>query len=150
MVKAVDKVIDGHEIKVVQFTAREGLSIFTKLGKLIGPALADISQISDLTNVKEAELANRIFPALSKLLAGLSEEEFTPFILRLLRSTTIDRKEITAPIFDLEFAGNYGLLMHVVAMVLQVNYADFFGPGGIGGLVPSRQESANQPTEQRD
>jgi len=140
MVKTETKTIDGHEITVTQYTAREGLAIFTKLGKLLSPALNELYKVDDLTKI-DTEGAGNILPALSVVLNGLSETEFTPFILRILRSTFIDKKNVTEEIFDMEFAGKYTLLFKVVGFALEVNFKDFFGAGGIGSLRQPRPES---------
>ncbi len=71
------------------------------------------------------------------------------FVLELLQCTRLDGKEVTGEVFDMEFAGNYLLLGHTLAFVVEVNYGSFFGQGGIGSLVErasaSLQPSASSP-----
>lgn len=141
MIRTEEKEICGHKITVTTYTGREGINIFAKLGRIIGPMFSGLGGLDglDLTKVTDSELAKAMLPMICKIFEALPETEYAPLLVRILRSTRLDGKEITPEIFDIEFAGEYALLLQTVAFVLTVNYKSFFGESGIGLLHQYRQ-----------
>lgn len=134
MIETKEKTIDGRKITVTQFPGRRGLKLKTKLAKLLGPsiftALKSVSGKGDLLD-KDVNLETA-GEAIEKLLEKVDENSWENLIFELLSMTRINSQEITAELFDAEFAGSFVTLYKIVAFVLEVNYKDFLGLTGIG------------------
>lgn len=139
MIQTKEKTIDGKLIAVTQFPARHGFKIKARLAKLLGPALASAAaavQGGNKGSLLEADVdIAALGAAVSTLVASLDSDSTLDLVMGMLTSTRMDGKEVTDSVFDMEFAGNYATLYKVLAFVVEVNYGDFFGKGGIGNLV---------------
>lgn len=129
MVESKSKTIDGISYTVTQFPARRAFAIQARLIKTIGPALgAAVGK-----GLKgEVDVAG----ALQKLADNVDPDALVALALELLQSTRANGKELGSDAaFDAAFSGKLLHLYKVLAYVVEVNFADFFGAGGIGGLV---------------
>jgi hypothetical protein len=134
-IETKERTIDGRKVMVTQFPARKGLQYLTRLTKLVGPALGSLAKGFSPTAGIDSTLAKiSIDVAITALVERLDENETVDLVLLLLAFTRLDGKEIGEEMFDIEFAGNYLLMSKILGFVLEVNYASFFGEGGIGGL----------------
>lgn len=147
MVETKDKEIDGHKYTVTQFPAREGLKIKSKLVKVITPLLIPfLGGAKNLISSKFSEVdidPSLLTHTVQLLLNHLSEDEVSNFVMRLLQCTRVDGKEITAELFDMEFAGEYITLYKVLYFVIEVN--NFFGNAGTGGIMEILKKIDTKP-----
>ena len=141
-----EREIDGRGVAVSHFPGRRGLSILTRLVKLVGPALGAL--VGTTSQAIGLDTKVSVDAAVRALMEQLDAKGTVDFILELLTCTRLDGKEVKDAVFDVEFAGNYMLLAHILSFVLEVNYSSFFGPNGIGNLVEKVQQqvtSAKSP-----
>jgi hypothetical protein len=135
--KTEEKEIDGSLYTVTSYSGRESLKIKKTLMRLFAPVIPVLvkvlGQISKDTSVTDMDVNDLDFTSIGKaiteLLDQLTEDEYVDLVLRLLRSTRRDNREITGEYFDLHFAGNLTTLYKVLFFVIQVNYPDFFQLG---------------------
>ncbi len=130
MIETKEKQIDGHTYAVTQFPGRRAFKIKTAILLKLGPALA-VSLAGAQGSGADLNIAS-IASALEKI--TMSSDEFLDLVLELISQTRRDGKEITPEVFDLEFAGNLQTVYKVAAFVLEANFGNFFGSGGIGKL----------------
>lgn len=140
--KSFEKKIDGHSVKTIAFAGREGFKIKAKLFKLIGPSLSSLGSIApNRSGILNAEIkASTLGEMLSKLLEGIDEGDTLSFVFRLLAFTEVDgRPAWNETVFDEMFSGKFKLLYSILWFVLESNYGDFFGAGGIGSILRSAE-----------
>ena len=101
---------------------------------MIGPGLASATGM--LQSGIEAEFDSKVLAyAVGQLVDSMGNDATVDFIVKeLMQGTRLDDKEINDAVFDMEFAGNYGLLYKILAFVLEVNYGSFFESLNIGQL----------------
>lgn len=131
MIETKEKQIDGHTYAVTQFPGRRAFKIKTAILLKLGPALAVSLDGAVAKAGADLNIAS-IASALEKI--TMSSDEFLDLVLELISQTRRDGKEITPEVFDLEFAGNLQTVYKVAAFVLEANFGNFFGSGGIGKL----------------
>ena len=131
-----EKNIDAHLVKVIEFAARRKLLLQIKLVKLLGPALGAAAGAAKGSGVLDAKLGPEVIgPAVQKLADALDPQAFLQLVHELLQDTWIDGKDVkTDEAFDANF-GNLAFMYKVLGFVLEVNFADFFGAGGIGSIL---------------
>jgi hypothetical protein len=126
MIQTKEKIIDGKTIMVTQFAGRRAVEYKARLIKLLGSSFARLF-------TADMKFAFSAFTeAIDALTDRIQPGELVNFMQELLQSSRIEGKEITATIFDSEFAGNMPLLYKILWFVLEVNYGSFFGEAGIG------------------
>jgi hypothetical protein len=137
------KVINSKAVTVTQFPGMEGLRIWTKLIKMLGPslstmgkALGGIDLSGGIDQIKFENILSsgsidfdKLFSSISEAImqADLEESIVEEMVLRILSCTKVEGKEIDISVFNYIFAGNYGFLFKVIAFVLEVNYSNFLG-----------------------
>ena len=101
---------------------------------MIAPGFASATGI--LNGDLDAEFDSKALSyAVNQLVDSVGRDATVDFIvLELMQGTRIDDKEITGAVFDMEFAGNYGLLYKIIGFILEVNYGSFFESLNIGHL----------------
>lgn len=144
MLKSREKTIDGRQIYVHQFPGIEGFKIKTKLIKLIGPALGELTNgaTKDIDSFLDADLSSGfVSRAINVLCDKLDENDTFEFILRMLHSsgTRVDGREMDKDAFNEIFAGNFTLLYKIIGILIEENYGNFFGEGGIGNKLKKFQ-----------
>jgi len=134
MIDSKEKQIDERSVSVTQFPARIGLKIKLRIAKMIAPGLASATGI--LQSGLEADFDSKVLAyAVGQLVDSMGNDATVDFIVKeLMQGTRLDDKEINDAVFDMEFAGNYGLLYKILAFVLEVNYGSFFESLNIGQL----------------
>lgn len=113
--------IDGVKIYTVQFPAEQGAKLIVKLTKTFGSLFSKLS-----ANIDEIEID------ISKFVEKLSEDYVIALIKELLAYTKIhfpNEKQPRDIDFDIDFAGEYLLLLKTCIWVVQANH--FFGKGDI-------------------
>ncbi len=147
MIKAEDKVINGSTYTVTQMTARKALAMQAKLMKLIGPS-AGVMLSQSGKSITEAEQC--LPQAILMLVNQLDEKTFDSLVMELMQGVRKDNFELTPQVLDMEFAGNLNTLFLVLQFVLEVNFGDFFLPGGIlSGLFNQATEMPPQQLKEK-
>jgi len=138
-VRNVEKQIDGMSISVTSFLGIEGFKIKTKLIKLLGPSLGELAGgAAGAVNVLDVDLSSGFLAkAVNTLCDKLDESDSFNFVMRLLRSsgTRINGQEVNESVFNDVFAANYALLYKILYLIVEENYGNFFGEGGIGAAL---------------
>lgn len=128
--KAKHKEIDGVKVSVNPMPAVQGLQAQIKLIKMLGPALKSLKNIGDI----EQDLP--IGEIVGHLVDSLDQVDTMNFIRKLLAYAFINNDNIDSDdAFNQYFTQNYLLLYKIVVFVLEVNYGNFFGQGGIGTMI---------------
>jgi len=121
------KTIDGVEYEVRMLSATRATKLLVKLGKMLGPAFAEIARGE---GGLDREIDGALFAgAVSALFASADPDEVDAILKELAEVTLADGKGLR-PIYDIHFAGKIGRLMRWAAFALQVQYEDFFGALG--------------------
>lgn len=153
-VKSIEKVLDGHEIKIVQFHAVRGFKVKARLFKLILPILSPLIGSVDIKNInassiidKDIDLQKVLPQAFSSLSESIDEETLFKLLLDLLQSTWVDGKEVNEQRFNELFIANYTLAYKLAYEVVMANH--FFDFGGITNLLKTQAEEKKQPPEKK-
>jgi len=146
MIEAKTKQIDERSVTVSLFPARKGLKIKLRIAKMIAPGLASATGL--LQSGLEADFDSKVLAyAVGQLVDSMGNDATVDFIVKeLMQGTRLDDKEITDTVFDMEFAGNYGLLYKIISYILEVNYGSFFESLNIGQLT-SKFSSLTSPVK---
>ncbi len=126
-------IIEGHEIKIVTFSAGRGLKTKVRLLKLILPALSLVfGENASLSKDTILSLLDKnIDPkALQTIAESLDPDSLLSTLLELLSGTFIDNKMITSKVFDEVFAEEYFLAYKIAVEVVKAN--NFLSLGGTG------------------
>lgn len=99
--------IDDHEVRLAKLSAKQGWKILHKLGKLLGPSIAEATE-------------DRFGAAVSALFEKSTSDEIYGLIEELGQKIIVDGK-------DLDLAA-YGLTLKCVKELLIYNFEDFFSP----------------------
>ena len=125
------------------FPAIKGTKLFFDLLNLIGPFIGQAGASVKGASLKEIMEANVDMSIMAKAIGGLAQQMHDDKTFSLIMSlitlggTRVDGVEITNPVFDAHFAGNYGELVRLLKAIVMENYSSFFGVNGIGDLIPS-------------
>lgn len=128
--KRESKTIDGIEVTCVQHGVFDGLALGTKLGKLLGPALAKAQGLSVADDV------SKLAPALSELFSRLDGAEAQSLLAELLSGSVALYAGPNGPVsmalgkrdaIELVFAGNLPAAIKAAVFAAQVNFSNFFG-----------------------
>lgn len=131
MQRTQDKLIGENTYTVTQFPATKSLKMLHRVGKYISAPLSKLAgNYKQGEKIIDQEIAtDTIGKAVQSFFEACDEHTFETTVKELLTSTTRNNKAIN---FDIDFCGNIGELLKVLAFVLEVNYKDFFS--GIAGL----------------
>lgn len=140
MVKTAEKSFGGIGISVTQFAGIEGFKIKTRLVKLIAPSIGELAGGAggNVKSVGDIDLGSGfIGKAVNALCDKLDENESFAFVMRMLRSSgaRVEGREVDDTVFNDVFAGNYKLLYQILYLIIEENYGNFFGDGGIGAML---------------
>lgn len=137
--------IDGRRVSVTVFPGRESIRVWSRIMQLIGPAIGKaVGSLKGGSGLLDAEITpDALGDAVSELVNRLDEVEIEGLILRILKDTRIDGKEVSREVFDIEFAGSIVTALKIVRFVLETNYSDFWS------VVGSNSE-AGAPSTERD
>lgn len=137
--------------KLTTLGATAGLKALTHLIGMIGGglgALAGAASGGDKKDALDIELdGDMMTRALGAISAKIAEPSTVDFIKSLLKGLVKDNKPLGD--FDLEFAGNYRLLLlELLPWALKVNFGDFF-EGAVGVPALLGKLTALAPTSAR-
>ena len=149
-VQAIEKTIDKHNVKIVQFYAIKGIKVKARLFKLLLPVISPFTKAVNLKDANIASLANlnmdlqKIIPeAFQKLAETLDPDNFLNLVLDLLSEVWLDNKQIDRNTFNDMFVANYSLAYKLCVEVIKENH--FFELGGIGNLLVPEQMTPAPP-----
>lgn len=135
MLKSETREIGGRKLTVTQLGTGDGLRLFFKLGKLVGPSVGTLlRQWQGKSVTKEV-----VGMAITELLAAIEWSDFNEFVQTFAKVTretvtvTNDRGDseertvsLDKTIGNIAFAGDYLTLMQWLGFCLEVNFASFF------------------------
>jgi len=144
MINMQETTVKGKTIKVLPFAMRQSLALKFDLVAKLGPALAKLGDVVDLSSVKEGgvgsvmeddlELGN-LSGAIETLATNIGTgDDFVALCMRVLEKTFIgDLPLDNAENFDkcLEHNG-MAMLYPALAFTIKVNYGSLFGLGTTG------------------
>lgn len=149
MLKTESKEIDGRTYTVTVLPGLRAGKLLTRLGALVGPALARVTgAVKSDDEVAFAEAAG----AIEALTGALKPEDFESIVRELLYSTSVDVEGKAKPLFvganganfDMEMSGAMGTVFKLLAFAFTLNYGDFstaVGPLIRRVLVPAASRS---------
>lgn len=158
MVKTEETTIDNRKVIVVQLPARRSLALKTQLVKLLGPSLLKMfnslgkpgAEISALDRQFDFSSAAS---ALEALTAQVSPDAFFNLVVDCMAGTKVEHEtkmwDINSSSFDVVFSGELLFMYKVLWFSLKVNYSDFFGLSGIGGLLERVSQQMPMPQESK-
>lgn len=148
MIETKEKTINGAKYTVTQMTARKALRMKAKLLRLFGPAIAQIFLPGEDKPMEGMAFSKEeAVKALANLALELDENNFERLCMELMVGVRKDNVELSEAVIDLEFAGDLSTLFKVLWFVLEVNFASFFGEGGIGSLFVNPDPQAQASTK---
>lgn len=135
--------IDGLHVTCSQLPAMRSYSVFTRLGKVLGPAIGALANATIEENVKDTDV-KELAPAMAALLQGLADDE--SLVYPLLATVSVKKDGMDILLTDeaninLAFEGKFKALLLTLKFALEVNYADFFGDGLAALQGPKAKES---------
>lgn len=148
MLKSETREIGGRKFAVTQLGTEEGLRIFFKIGKLIGPSIAELLREWQGQTITKATLG----AALAELCNKLEYRDFLELVTLCAKCTSelvtdqdgsVRRVGLEKTISTVAFAGDYLSLLQWLGFCLELNFASFFVGLGLTKLPNSAdQESA--------
>lgn len=141
MIKSHEKQIGEARYQTTTFPGRAGLRLQARVARALGPVLGGLLPAGKADSIMDLDVD---IGGAIKGLASLDPDEFAKLAEDLLQSTRRNNQELKPEIIDGEFSGNYGELYQALAWVIDVNFGQLFGAGGIGGLAARAQEAMNR------
>lgn len=140
--------LDGSTYEITQLPATQGLEVYAKLLKVLGPMLrAALSDSEIAAEAKQGETAGAGAKLATIIIRGFEslEPAFTLELAQLFARHT--KVQMTAgmielssgDIFDQHFAGRFAHMTRWMLAHLKLNYADFLA-GWAGSAGPSQAE----------
>lgn len=146
-VRTESREIDGLKVIVTQLPAMRAFAVFARMGKILGPALSELSGVGmgDLQNLGGKDIGV-IGPFLSKLTAGLADD--LDLALEVLKSVEVvmDGKKfalLDEAAVNRAFSGRFMAMLATLKFALEVNFADFLGDK-LAGLQEETEEKASE------
>lgn len=109
------KQIGSHSYLVRQLPATQAQRLFVRLSKLVGPALAEV------TNGGAAGLKG----AAMQLFSQLNEQDVEDITKQMAKMSEVDGRQLSA-CFDVHFTGLHSELWQWLMFALEVQFQDFF------------------------
>lgn len=134
MIESKETVINNKKFLVTQFMARDGLKLQFRLIKQVGPVVASMASFSS-SDEDDAQIdVSAIAKALSQT---IDEDSCFNLVMDLLKNVKYKNQDLREIDFDIAFAGDYKALFELIYFIIDFNYGNFFGVGGIGSLFKS-------------
>ena len=132
--KTESRMISGMEVRAQQLPAMKALGLLTRLGRVLGPALAKAGDIPELSlEMDTSDLA----PVIGELFSATDDDQVVALTKQILACTSVIADEKIYHLCDRGavddvFAGDLMALLQTIAFTLKVNYGDFFAALGAG------------------
>ncbi len=125
MLKTQTKEIDGFQVTSTQLDVWRALRLFTRLGKIVSPALAKAKDVTMFSDVRQ------LAPAFGELFSQVDGDVAEDLARAMLESTVIvvDGKQIplnSREMFMTAFNGRLETLLAVMRFSFEVNFGDFW------------------------
>lgn len=139
MLKSETREIGGRKLEVTQLGTGQGLKLFFKLGKLVGPSIATLIRQWQGKAISKQVVADAMLELVEKLEWSDFQElvnvcaKSTSQVVTNERGETL-RIELSKTIDTIAFAGDYLSLMKWLAFCLELNFASFFVDLGLTAL----------------
>lgn len=137
MREEVTRVIENNEYVFTTLPVKTSIKTLTKLTKLIvgpiGSAINGKDTISDALGDIDV----------GSLISGLSDrldEDEVYGIIETFAGVILHKGQRLSSILDAHFGGNPALLLKVIGAALEIEYANFFGSGGVQGLISTLKD----------
>ena len=148
--KSETRDIGGHKLVVTQLATGEGLRLFFKLAKLVGPSVGTLIREWQGKSIQRETVGK----ALTELINKLEWGEFNDFVQTFARNTKLivahvnektgdseeRRVSLEQTIGNVAFAGDYLALVQWLGFCLELNFASFFA--GLGLTSPQSSAEA--------
>lgn len=123
-----------HEYYVIQRPATEGEKLKFKLVAMLGPSLSQLKGLK--MDAKNTDTAMEAFGnALGALFDKNDSDEVFTFLQKLVIGISRDKVRITLQNFDEIYTDNTVEFYKACALVLEVNFSNFFKGLKLGGLL---------------
>lgn len=138
-VKDENKTINGRQYYVVQMPPSEALVLQLKLTRILGGAIGALAPaLSSNAKVDGAGRSAAMAGAMGALFANATEQEVFGLMRDVVTTAKVEGERIQ---LDKHFQGEYlSDVYKVFFWVLGVNFASFFGEGGLDGLLAKFQK----------
>lgn len=138
-VKDENKTINGRQYYVVQMPPSEALVLQLKLTRILGGAIGALAPaLSSNAKVDGAGRSAAMAGAMGALFANATEQEVFGLMRDVVTTAKVDGERVQ---IDKHFQGEYlSDVYKVFFWVLGVNFASFFGEGGLDGLLAKFQK----------
>lgn len=131
-----DKDKKSVKVQCSDFPARLGLRLATRLMAFMTPFLSVIDFIDSKDNKKTLDKDIDMSKLSEALSHSIDDEKILRLIISLMSFTRVDGQEVNqVEVFDIVFAGNYGLLFGTLKFILEANFKTFFGGKAIGKIL---------------
>lgn len=145
--KPQTKEIKGHAWVVTPFPGRQSNEYKWTLGKIVGPALAELAPWilpimradKALDNILDMDIDFGVIPTVvATLMKHVEPKPLVQLMIDLMAQSTRDGNPVDEALFDREFAGNDGELFRALYFIIETNWPDFTGWVGkaLTGLHP--------------
>lgn len=145
MIESETRIIGGRDTSTTQFPALTAAKLLISVGKVVGPALAQIlSDAEVMSSIMETNVS-QLSSVVTEFFFSVDPDRTVILIQQLLRNTSVvvdgARLELNSEQnINTAFTGNrLRYLAETVKFVLEVNYRDF-----IGGVVKQRSAMPSQ------
>lgn len=127
-------IINGRQYYVVQMPPVDAVVLQLEISRILGTAIgALIPALGKNANSNDSQRAAALGGVFGMLFEKASPAELTDLIVRVVSTAKVDGRRIDV---NNDFQGEYLPDLYKVFMwVLQVNFASFFGAGGLDGLL---------------
>lgn len=134
MVNEECKEINGRQYYVVQMAPTKAIVLQLRLTKILGGAIGALAPaLSAKSGLDGTGRSAAMAGAIGALFANATEEEVFSLIREVVSTAKVDGQRIE---MDKHFQGEFlGDVYKVFFWVLGVNFASFFGAGGLNGLL---------------
>lgn len=130
--------IGGVKWSMNTLVATDGLAAVTQLAAIVGAPVGTVAGAAKKGSVLDLD-TGVIGDALAKMSARMAEPETVALAQLLLKDIRKQDKQID---FDIEFAGNYGVMTQLLAWSIKINFTSFFdGNPVLGALLSKAKQS---------
>ncbi len=147
-IKNDERVINGRTFHSTQFGAVQALGLSVRLGKVLGPAIAELFGSSA---DKSAAMQKDARVLIAYALAHADHREIVTLVQDLLKNTSAVENDKLVPLdaqtrIDAIFSGDLASMMSAVAFVVELNFGNFFADVSAKSEQSEETTNATQPS----
>lgn len=117
---------EGESFTISQLPAMRGVRLFTRLGKVLGPALAQVGKVLSSSGGLDTIELDALAPALGALFSNLEADVVEQLLRELFATVKVGTQDLL-PVFDAKFAGRFDSVLKLAGASLEVQFGNFFG-----------------------